>query len=638
MANRVVIQQDIDDYASSFLDWRGDPMQLGDVIINTRTNAGGADGKGAYYCASSATTFAGARFGCTVWIDGTSLGKLYDFRFTNGSTQIEWQISDENNFVHIRPIPGTSVVVERNMVTNNGYTMLILGIAFCELNGENNAYPGMRDGLGQTFLRGSFGIQLSGGTDLNAGHMLSVGVTSPVGVAGHFKVIGVELEHGFSAIRFQGGNYLNIVDFTCKRCYMHDGISGEGFYLGATHGPPYAKIRNLNIEDVIIARRAAESIQIQHLIDGGTRAVIKNVVIHAGDADWMNAFQPFQDAGIQVSADDGNHAIMNTIVDGCSSVGYVMFGSAQTEPSPAPTFNEPILLYNCLFNSVRGVFSYINVSTAQGVRWEYDKIYMRRFTNEYYAQTGETVLDHYIGANNGQDTHHFTRIKVDGQVKARIFQSISNKFEILDVSIDASLADAQYEPQYVRSGWYETADKIKGNWYPTWGSYYPNLAETPIVFYIGDIVSNVIDGTPFKMYKCVADHSSTTLTRPDLAPTLWTLLQWNASGLRNDQIGYVATAPLSDYPTDDFRLVADSYWNIKGMGLGCNQPNTTHTQYQWFRARSATGLGSTAIPGGKLLKYRFQEADKGHYVRLGVRVKANGTYGTWKYSIWKLVT
>lgn len=638
MANRVVIQADIDNYVDAFAGSHF-AMQIGDVIINTRTNPGGSDGKGAFFCATSAATFPGTRIGATIWLDGTSLGTLYDFRLTNGTTNTEWYISEPDNFCHIRPIPGTQVYVERNTVTNNGYTMLILDIAYVELNGETDGYPGMRDGLGQTFLRGSFGIHLSGGTDLNAAHMLSVGVPYALGRIGHFKIIGVEVEHGFSAVRFEGGNYEFIADFTVKRSYLHDGISGEGFYLGATHGPPYTKLRNLNIEDMIITRRAAESIQIQHLIDGGTRAEIKNFVIYAGDSDWMNAFQPFQDAAIQVSDDDGNHYMANGVIDGYSSTGYVVYGSVPTLPEPTPTYTKPITLQNCLFNSARGSFLYINNSTINGIRWEYDKIYLRHFTNEYYTQTQEPVTMYYIGQNNGTDTHHFTRIKVDGQVKTSIFQSISNKFEIINVATDGSLTNSQYEPSYVRSGFYETADKIKGNWYSVWGAYFQNPTNTPIIFYVGDIVSGVVDTQPFRMYKCIVQHSSTSLTRPDLDSTHWLLLRWDTFGVRNDQGGYNSATIQSYYPPDDFRLKADSYWNLEGMGLSTNEPNTLYTQYQWFRARYSDGTDSVPIPGGKILRYKFTDTDKSMYARLGIRVKAsNGDYGDWKYSAWKLVT
>lgn len=628
MANRIVIQADIDFYSSSFVGYSGNPMILGDVIINTPTGTSSlGDGKTKFFEASMATTFSASRFAPTIWIDGAALGTVYDFRLTNGGNGVEWVNSDENNFCKIRPIPNTQLKVSRNTLTNSGYTILLLDFKFVDLDFESDAYPGLRDGLGvhSVFHRGTYGLWLTSDTQLTTGHMMSANVVD----GGHFKMKGIESEYGFSAIRFAGDDEDKRVSLTVENLYLHDGITGEGFYLGAAHGAPLAKIKNLNIKNVIIARRAAESLQLQHLItDLGVRANVENFVIFCGATDWVNAFQPYQDSGIQWSINTGNNYIQNGIIDGWASNGLVTYGSPETSID-----GYPVTIQNCVFNQGGGIFLYINSSTTQGQKWIYKDIFLRDFTNIYFQQTGESFLDFYIGANNGIDKHKFLNITYDGVNKNNLFQN-SSGYDILYTTLSASLPAITY----VNSGWYEGAGRIK-KWSDVWGGYFPNPSNTPVIWYSNDIAINAVDGLEYKFYKCKLDHSGSAALRPDLASgSYWDLLLWDQTGVRNDQVGWSSTGTQSLHPPDDFRLIADNYWNIKGMGLTCNQPNTGHTRYQWYRADNTNGTNQVEIPGGKSLIYTPLPCDRLKYLRLGVRVKdSNNNLGEWKYSSWQQV-
>lgn len=629
MANRVVISADVSAYAVA-MSGCNTPMVIGDIIINTRTSTH-IDGKGLLQITDAATTFAGARTGATIWIDGAALGTLYNFRLTNGGTGIEWKISDAARPAYFRPVWNTQVKVERNASSNGGYSFLFLDCKHIVIDGENDAYPGMRDGVGThgVFIRGTFGFWATGGVTLDSNHVYSTGVVD----GGSMIIRGCEAEHGFAAIRFNGDDVDKIGDFTAERLYLHDAVNGEGFYIGATHAPPLSKLRNLCIRDVIITRRAAESIQIQHLISSSERAVVENFQIFVGDARWISEFQPGQDSCIQWSCDQGNQYIQNGVIDGWASSGLVVYGSTLTVPDS----RFPSIIQNCVFNDGRGIFLYINVSTTQGMRWIYRRIYLTNFNNTYYTETGELFADYYIATNAGTDKHQFLQIQYDGIGKSNLYQNDAG-FDKLKINKNTNLGTIKYH----NSGWYEPAEKIQ-QWFEFYANYFNGSNGTRVHWLIGDIAINLVNTKEFAFYKCLVEHDANSSLRPDLAYTgatpTWKKLSWDTLGIRNDQITWSSGVTQSSYPPDDFRLVADNEWNLKDMGLCSNIQNTKYTQYQWYRAKDNIGTGALPIPNGKTLEYTPQFCDIGRYLTIGIRAKdMNGIYGNIMYGSWMLVS
>lgn len=618
MPNRVVIQADINNYAAQFV---GAPrqMQIGDIILNTRTGTH-ADGKGALFYSTIATVFAGARNGANIWIDGATLGVIYDFRFTNGGTGTEFAISDSTHYATFRLIPGTQLKCVRNTSSNNGYTVLILDIKFWKIYAENDAYPGMRDGVGNSvFLRGRFGWWISGGLDLNSAHQLSIDAID----GGNFEGVGVEIEHGFSASRYTGGSYDRTVSGSMRRCYLHDGISGEGFYWGATHAAPLAKLKGITIDDCIIARRAAESIQLQHLInDPGAKARVQHFVVYCGATDWVNAFQPNQDSGIQWSLNTGGNYMQNFIVDGCPGNQFVIYGS----PDYASDGGYNIVQRG-LFHNGGNIFLYIQNSTNQGLKAVFRRLVIRGFTDVYFEDTGEAVQAYMAGSNNGSDKNIFMNIKYDNS-KAAFFQN-SSSFDILNVTNDNTTP----APSHIRSGFSNAEVKRLRKWSEFWGDYWANTNGTRMTIRIDDILINAVDGVEYKFYKALTNHSATAAKRPDLSPTDFVLLTWDTAGTRSDKAGFNSGSVQSDYPPDDLRQTADSTYNVLKYGLRSNPMNTTYTQIQIFRSKDLSGSGAVAIPGANTVNYTPEEADYNMYLFLGVRVKdANGVFGDWRYS------
>lgn len=636
MANRVLTIEDV-----LALPWA--PLcnvQAGDILLDTPTSVH-ADGKLRIDIQNAATLFAGARMGATVWIDG-NIGTFYNFRLSNGGV-LEWEISNSTSYAHVRPVPGTQVKMVKNASTNSGYTMILYDIQYMVMDGENDACPGLRNGwpLGSAYIRGTFGFWLSGGLYPMDGHMLN---TKPPDMDnGHHVIRGVEAEHGFSAFRyaatqFDAGHPNRYCDYTVDSCYIHDGGTGEGIYIGATHAGPMYIIRNLTVKNTIFARRAVENIQVQLLSTTPDKVgTIRNNVSWSAATEWLKPFQPGQDTGVQWSLEDGGNYIERNILDGARSVAINNFGAGQTSPKQL----RPSVVQD---NFVRGsgIFSYVHNLCQFGVTRVYRKLWLRDFDNLYYDNDVNVLQPYFVSANNGGDLFIWMQIKHNGG-KTNFFQDPNTaNFEYQDCStVPESIPDVEY----VNSGAHEPA-----SWWMHWKDTYLNafdndILDRPVSYKAGYIVANVEQGVEYAWYKVLVDHTTTGLgaLNPRLhilanGETVYKRLYWDENGVRNDQPGFSGNN-FSDYPPDDFRLKSNNFYNKLGYGLEINEPNTDYIQYKWEVADDAAGTGTKLVRNYHILERPPREEEKGKYLRLSILARnANGIVDTqWRNGPWRLV-
>lgn len=606
MANRLATSTDVSTY--------GNGMQVNDIILDTPSATVG----GRVQMNFTLSAFSGARNSCTIWING-NVGEIYQLNINNGGTV--WPQSDISKSapVTVRPLPGTKVRYVRNSSSNSGYTSSFSHLRHVAFEMENDTYPGMRDGVGahSPFLTGQFGMEITSGEGASfrtdgANQFVIFGVDG-----GSISLTGIECRHGFAMIRINAQNQNVTVDLTIKRCYLHDSLTGEGFYIGMTSGTPVPKFRNFLIEDCILARTGTEAVQLQHFLRGSQRSIVRNLVVFAAAVEWLNAFGGFQDNGVQLLYGDGDCWFENVIIDGFGDNGFNINGSDQGSSKSLPT-----VVQNCLINDGRNSGIYFNANTTNGLTREWRKLYFRQFNNTY-DEVG-TLRSFVISQNNGTETHKFVKCQWDGS-KTSLFQSTTG-YEIIGFTNAAMDA-----PEYVNSGFHEPAEKIE-----TWKQTYSSGGN--VSWKVGDIAINVESGQEYAFYKCLNNHTATA-TRPRLDTTNWVKLTWDESGVRSDQVGWASGDTQSNYPPDDFRLVADNIWNKRGMGIYSNEQNTDYTQFQWKRADNAAGtVNVREIPKGRRRKYTPQLEDKGKYLSLFVRKKTGAGYGSWQNSTWKLVS
>lgn len=640
MANRVLTSLDI-----AGLPWAAAAhAKVGDILIDTPTGTH-ADGKLIVDIQNGSTVFPDARLGATVWIDG-SIGTFYHWRLRGNLSgdMAEWVgISDETHYVTVKPVPGTKVLVKRNASSNGGFLFLVSNIKFCKIDGENDAFPGLRDGWPGTFLTGKFGFHFDNDIYPIGGHTLSI--SSPDG--GHFIVRGTEHTGGFAAIRYAGGDYYAVVKITIERVYMHDAGDGEGAYLGATHGTPYVLLK-CEMRDLVIANRACEGIQIQHIISGvGENLVVENFVNFCPAMDGIDAFIDGQDTGIQWSQASGGNILRNGITDGAawSSVAINHFG---TTDHPGTSVDPTVMskAENLLFHNIGGILSYIHNSNIDGVWKLMRRVYSMNFSNRYYYDNVNDLANYYVSAHNGTNRLSFIDCFHDG-VKAQFFQDTDDMEYINIQNIGYPGA-----PVYMNSGFFEPTSDIM-NWKRTYANYFDDPTVDKPVTYLKDwVVVNIEQGVEYAYYKVMSTHTTSGVSalnpRADVAANgnvRYKKLTWDTFGVRNlladgsVNPSWNSGTAQSTIPPHDLRLVADNYWNKRGMGLYSNPHNTDYVQVQWFRNTTATSVGAKMIPGAKTIDYAAQEADMEKYVAMAIKRKdSDGNWDAdWQYGNWVLV-
>ena len=131
----------------------------------------------------------------------------------------------------------------------------------------------------------------------------------------------------------------------------------------------------------------------------------------------------------------------------------------------------------------------------------------------------------------------------------------------------------------------------------------------PMEYLVDEVVSHIDEpagswtNPGVKFYKCILQHSAGALDEtPDTEPTRWTLLQWDANGVRSDKPGYTGTPDPTTggwFPPDNVLLEANDQWNKKGLGLLVNPVPTDATHVRWYMADDAIGTNKKLIRGAK---------------------------------------
>ena len=533
--NRLATTDDVTKYGSY--------ITPGDLIIDTKLS----DGRIHHYFMGR--DFPNIRENATIWIDGNMIGEATDIVFRNGGQlNAKWPIENAT----IRPIPGTQV---------RGRSLTCHGLKNVNILGTSEPFPGLTR-WDRPFVTGRFGFFMK--QSPNDGHNYAVNVTD----GGSMRLEGVEAMNGFSGFRLQEGAFDCIANITVENFYCHDTGEGEAFYLGRTTSPPVPKL-NCHIYNGILARIAAEAIQMQHLVG----ADVHNVTIFCADSRWLNEFQAFQDTCIQWVVARESNRIHHVLVDGFCSIALNPFGSAEGAGGISK-------VDSVLFNDGRDTGHYLHNSGQYGTVWAFENIFYRAFNNTY-GITGKTVRPYIVSERMGKDTYSFDKIQFD-KSKSKFFErSLTG---IMSGQIDQ--VDSIPAPVYKNSGFYEPASMIM-QWHQFYGSYFPisknpdgTTKKVPTAWKSGMIA---IDQNVGRFYKCITDHASDPAelqdpafsndptkkipaVRPGSSPH-FVALTWDERGIRSDQPGWNTTQKQSNYPPDDFRLVEGNFYRDLGIGF-----------------------------------------------------------------------
>lgn len=597
-ADRLANSTDVSTYATV----TSGQMTLNDYIIDTPFSTSG--GYGQIFVTNIATKFSGLRTGGTIWLDAASLPDLFSVYMTNEANGgAAWPSSGSSvaNPIKIRPLGGQIKTV-MTASTSTARLWLIADFKDLEINGYEPSFPGMKYPWTGT-LNGTFGFQWDGGTVLaDTPFQIMVDGTS----VRSLTIKNCEVAHGFCALRIIPGN----TDFTMdqvrfENLYLHDSLDGEMFYVGQTTGTPYVKFKKLYVKNVIMARASAESAQWQHMFsDAGGRSYQENFVMVSSGSKWIAPFQAFQDNALQYVTDEGKVTVRNFIIDGVPNTAISLISSPGGTPS-----SEPAVIQNFLVNGTRDLGAYGGTSMQYGVPWELRDGYFKDASNTYDF-IGGTEHNYYISMN-GTDPVNCVNITYDN-AKGSLFGSTGDVDDIIGTTVDNSMPDIEYNvPQFKG----RTTDQYKGIYFQTFGSAVPNSG-TAVPYTAGDIVARWIEGSSYRFYNCELGHTSSGATHPEDDAVHWEIITFDSEGDPSYHVDWDAGDPQTNYPFDDFRLIADSYWNLKGMGLRSNFRNTNTTTYQWYINDSASETGMKSVNGQvKPDDYEVSSEDSKRYVR-----------------------
>jgi hypothetical protein len=595
MANRVATLTDQANYATS----TNGRLVEGDIILDTPTNTD-AFGLTRIYYNNIATRFGACRVGATIWHDVTLMPNMYNFNLNNNGVAWTGKSTLENPMTY-RPLNG-KLKVTRNATSDTNYAVNFSNFEHLSIDGETEAFPGMKY-VKNGFLHGRFGIEISPfGLWDGGSHLLQIG---GVGLKS-LRVRGYEGYGGFSCIRIQPNDGDQTMDYLMlENLYFHDGQRGEGFYINRTGGTPRPRVKNLNIRNFVVSRRAAEGVQVQNLMAGATRAYIENFICYASATDWKAAFLDFQSGAIQWLVEEGNNTMRRFICEGWGSNALQIAGFNHGSPGTSPA-----VIKDGLFNDGRNRGAYINPSCQYGVKREFRNLYFLNFNNTA-PECGDELYSHVLSSKNGSDELMLHNITKDS-TKANLLES-SKDYQVVANTLYSN--DALPLPSYNLTGFPDRKSEQFEIWAPVYASFLANAGQ-PIQYNEDDVAINFVQNGDFGFYNCNETHLASEETRPDLDPVKWTRITWDDNGVPSYAVGHNAGHTQKIFPPDDYRLTAGDVWNEKGYGLLSNFQTAGKTNYRWYIADDIFGANMNQLATDNSLEYRKDPKDKGRYVRV----------------------
>ena len=557
------------------------------------------------------------RLGATMWLSSDTFdADISALLVSFGETSLH--LFTEAAPMYIRPLNGRIKFIRLNSESTNA-CIEIQDINYCIIDGELRAtYPGFRHGITNIYCWNQFGFWLTDSElDRNV-RMCSIDSTYLKGAG----FIGIAVFHGFAGFRAARSNDNQQLDFLIlKRCLSTFGLGERTYFLQTTDNAANPIVRRCEIKDNVFAYAGNEGFQVQNISSKGGASYIKNFVAFANALMWKHAFQNNQDTGIQweiQDADNGNY-LGDGIVEGWGTSGLQVFSSDKTARGYAAG-SEVAKINNILLTGGRQFGLRKHGSTADGPVLEWRDIYVKDINDTIDELSVEDELDYWMESADESVNSHMINITYESG-KSDFFAD-SGASQDFDSTYSTGLAinDSLADTAYINNGF----DGINVEKFEVWNDVATQDTDDPAITYtLGDYVINAVTDGEYAFYYVRATHAASagTTNRPDNDATNFLKLTWDESGVRSNAAGWTSGDDQSDYPPCDFRLVADSFWANKGMGLSFNPPRTDRTIYQWeYSTNNSTWYTIAGAQGYTLTVADYDYLAAGYYIRL----KRNG--------------
>lgn len=433
-------------------------------------------------------------------------------------------------------------------------------------------------------------------TDIGDSAPSAIGVD---GGANNLEFEYMEMRDGaFSPIIVNAANsnidYINIL---MHDSYIHD-MNGE-VYFGSTGGDPQRNITGLRFYNNRVIRAGNDGGQFGQM--SSDNQIYNNVFALPG-LNWKNAFEQYQDNGIQFGIRKGGTLFQNNLVISSGQDSMIMFYNPK---SGLAVDGTGVTINNNFFGYGKGPFDMYFGSQNGGL-----------------LNTPVVVTNNYFGLNN----FRYDEVYLDGRATDTgylIRNAISNNtFTIQNNVYDSSRSNVFQEQGTGNtvnesSNTQTTIDPIEfvnflgfnvgfdyatiDRWAPAigtlggWVNDGTSLKNTPISYSIGDYVFH-----KSKFYKSKVDNN--VGIEPGITSgwqSYWTQIWWDiATGVQIEDP--TNTTGYTQYPPDDVRLSSDSTYNLLNMGLLDNPPygETTTTTTSTSTSSTSTTSTTTTVPNG----------------------------------------
>ncbi len=242
------------------------------------------------------------------------------------------------------------------------------------------AFPGHR-GCDYASSRGRYGFHLDTGfvDGTNVLTVASPGSSEPgygTNIATDFELEFIEIEQaGFAGLMIksdsQGTAHMSRV--RVHDLYIHDTIS-EGCYVGSTQAEPQHRIQ-IEFHHNRLLRAGTECGQFGQLARGSE---VHHNVFGLCAIDWRDAFQQFQDNGVQLAVRQGDASFHHNVVIGATGNLLSMFDQPRSGDDHAA--GDEIVLADNHLEGARGGMMWLHDASDRVTAWRFARMTIRDAT------------------------------------------------------------------------------------------------------------------------------------------------------------------------------------------------------------------------------------------------------------------
>lgn len=430
--------------------------------------------------------------------------------------------------------------------------------------------------INKLFPYGEYGIEFQFGSSPLNNTIFNVGDGANYVEVDHVLVNGEG--RGFAGMMFKTDGYGNLPVMDVS---PHDNIitdtHGEGTYIGYStanvFGSPQTEHAvRLNMYNNIFARSGVEICQTGQLWTGSR---VAHNVFFISSTTRYNPFYIGQSTHTQFKT----RGIGNIFYEYNIGIGGgVQAITVQTDIADEVGDGSAIYIRKCVWQDNCGRLVYYNNTNMTNTPLIFEDVWLKR-VSPYDTDRNESqpVFDGLILENDVTTKFVLQGLHIDnGMSSLNLIDGTANSSQRFPHVTYEDVPEVEFQG----NGYEGINLRDVTYWERNFKAGHPTHPSEQIHRNIGEIV--LYHG---RTYKVITNHDSDIA--PDTDVTNYVQLFWDVNGIRSDYAGY--STPYSYSPPLDFRQKANTFFNIKRMGIYENMPNTNYLYHYWQVAEDDSG-------------------------------------------------